>query len=34
MQTEQQVLQKVDTLLNDKLISDIKEDVQKVICID
>lgn len=31
MQTEEQVLQKVDVLVNDKLISDIKEDIQKVL---
>ena len=31
MQTEEQVLQKVNGLVNDKLISDIKEEIKKVL---
>lgn len=31
MQTEEQVLQKVDNLVNDKLMSDIKEEIKKVL---
>lgn len=31
MQTEEQVLKKIDDLVNDKLISDIKEEIKRVL---